>query len=148
RHLLSRFTNANERLDVLDEAFSNFHRYFFIMPTLVRFELFVHGAVERGEGLTADMLNTAMRELFQEGYGEHIAVDESVGITWAEFGHLYIPFYTFQYAAGISAAAALAEDVFEGEPGAVDRYLGFLRAGSSASAIDALKAAGIDLSTP
>lgn len=147
RHLLSRFTEPAHRLDVLDEAFGNFHRYLFIMPTLVRFELFVHQAVARGEGLTADQLNSKMRELFAEGYGDEIDVDEQVGVTWAEFGHLYVPFYTFQYAAGIAAAAALAEDVYEGEPGAVDRYLGFLRAGSSVPAVDALKAAGVDLST-
>ncbi|HEX7040724.1 MAG TPA: oligoendopeptidase F [Trueperaceae bacterium] len=148
RHLLARFTEPDERLDVLDEAFGNFHRYFFVMPTLVRFELTVHEAAARGEGLTADKLVGLMRDLFQEGYGEHIRADERVGITWAEFGHLYIPFYTFQYAAGISAAAALAEDVYGGEPGAVDRYLGFLRAGSSLPAIDALRAAGVDLTTP
>lgn len=147
RHLLSRFTTANARLDVLDEAFGNFHRYFFIMPTLVRFELWVHEAVARGEGLSAQELNAKMRELFAEGYGDAIEVDEQVGITWAEFGHLYVPFYTFQYAAGIAAAAALAEDVYEGEPGAAERYLGFLRAGSSVPAIEALKAAGVDLST-
>ncbi|HZW99352.1 MAG TPA: M3 family oligoendopeptidase [Trueperaceae bacterium] len=148
KHLLSRFTEPAQRLDVLDEAFGNFHRYFFIMPTLVRFELFVHEAVARGEGLTADQLNRKMRELFAEGYGGEIEVDERVGITWAEFGHLYVPFYTFQYAAGIAAAAALAEDVFEGEPGSVERYIGFLRAGNSVPAIDALRAAGVDLSTP
>lgn len=148
RHLLERFTSSAERLDVLDEAFGNYHRYLFIMPTLVRFELFVHEAVERGEGLSADQLNRKMRELFAEGYGDHIAVDERVGITWAEFGHLYVPFYTFQYAAGISAAAALAEDVHESGGPAVERYLGLLRAGSSVSAIEGLTAAGVDLSSP
>src|SRR5690606_19600398 len=118
RHLLARFTDPDQRLDVLDEAFGNFHRYFFIMPTLVRFELAVHDAVARGEGLTGAKLNALMRDLFQEGYGEHITADERVGITWAEFGHLYVPFYTFQYAAGISAAAPLAADVDQAEPGA------------------------------
>ena len=39
--------NADE-IAVIEEAMANFHRYFFIMPTLVRFELAVHQAVERG----------------------------------------------------------------------------------------------------
>ena len=148
RHLMSLFTEVDQRLDVLDEAFENIHRYLFIMPTLVRFELAVHEAVARGEGLTAEKLIALMRDLFQEGYGDHVQADERVGITWAEFGHLYVPFYTFQYSAGISAAAALAEDVYEGEPGAAERYLGFLRAGSSLPPVDALRAAGVDLTTP
>jgi oligoendopeptidase F len=74
--------------------------------------------------------------------------DERTGITWAQFGHLYVPFYTFQYAAGIAAAAALAEDIRTGKEGAVERYLGFLRAGSSIPPVDAMKAAGVDMTTP
>ncbi|HZJ10697.1 MAG TPA: M3 family oligoendopeptidase [Trueperaceae bacterium] len=146
-HLLDRLKEPADRLAVLDEAFHNFHRYFFIMPTLVRLELAVHAAVERGEGLSSTKLNVIMRDLFQEGYGDHIRADERTGVTWAQFGHLYQPFYTFQYAAGIAAAAALADDVHRGRPGAVERYLGLLRAGSSVSPIEAMKVAGVDLTT-
>jgi len=146
-HLLDKFTEPNERLAVLEEAFYNFHRYFFIMPTLVRFELAVHQAVERGEGLTSTRLNDIMRELFQEGYGDAIVADERTGVTWAQFGHLYVPFYTFQYAAGIAAAAALADDVHKQVDGAVDRYLAFLRVGSSKPPVAAFRDAGIDLTT-
>lgn len=146
-YLLRELSDPRARLAVLDEAFFNFHRYFFIMPTLVRFELEVHAAVERGEGLSASKLNDTMRGLFQEGYGPHIRADERTGVTWAQFGHLYVPFYTFQYAAGIAAAAALAQDVLGGEAGAVERYLDFLRAGSSVPPIEALRRAGVDLTS-
>lgn len=146
-HLLDELKEPQLRLALLDEAFFNFHRYFFIMPTLVRFELAVHAAEERGEGLSAAKLNDLMRGLFQEGYGAHIRADEQTGVTWAQFGHLYVPFYTFQYAAGIAAAAALADDVHRREAGAVKRYLGFLRAGSSVPPIEALRSAGVDLTT-
>lgn len=146
-HLLDELELPHERLAVLEEAFYNFHRYFFIMPTLVRFELAVHQAVERGEGLTATRLNDIMRGLFQEGYGDAIMADERTGVTWAQFGHLYVPFYTFQYAAGIAAAAALAHDVHRQVDGAVERYLAFLRVGSSKPPIDALRDAGVDLTT-
>jgi oligoendopeptidase F len=147
-HLLGKLTAPEARLAVLDEAFYNFHRYFFIMPTLVRFELEVHQAVERGEGLTADKLGAIMQRLFQEGYGDEITATERTGITWSQFGHLYMPFYTFQYAAGISAAAALAEDVHRGKEGAAERYLAFLRSGSSVPPVDALRAAGVDMTSP
>lgn len=147
RHLLRKLQSPVERLALLEETFYNFHRYFFIMPTLVRFELEVHQAVERGEGLTAAKLNETMRRLFQEGYGDHIDADERVGTTWSQFGHLYVPFYTFQYAAGIAAANALAADIDEGKEGAVESYLAFLRAGRSVSTVDSLLIAGVDLTT-
>jgi oligoendopeptidase F len=128
---------------------NNFHRYFFIMPTLARFELEVHQRAERGEGLTAESMNTLMADLFAEGYGNEMAFDrERVGITWAQFPHMYMSFYVYQYATGISAAHALAEGVIAGQPGAVENYRKFLSAGSSLYAMEVLKLAGVDMATP
>lgn len=148
-HLLQTNTDRDFQLALIDETMNNVHRYFFIMPTLARFELEVHQRVERGEGLTADGLSTLMADLFAEGYGDEVQIDrERVGITWAQFGHLYVPYYTFQYATGISAAHALAARILAGEAGAADRYLQFLSAGNSLYPLDALKVAGVDMTTP
>ncbi len=135
---------------VLEEAMSNFHRYFFIMPTLARFELEVHARAERGEPLTAPVLNTLMADLFAEGYGDELVMDrERTGSTWAQFStHLYSNFYVYQYATGISGANALAQGVLAGKPGAVERYLEFLHAGGAYYPLDALWRAGVDLSAP
>ena len=135
---------------VLEEAMSNFHRYFFIMPTLARFELEVHERAERGEPLTAPVLNSLMADLFAAGYGDDLAMDrERTGSTWAQFStHLYSNFYVYQYATGISGAHALAQGVLTGQPGAVERYLEFLHAGGSRYPLDALQRAGVDLSQP
>ncbi len=149
-HLLATNPDPDFQIEVIEEAMSNFHRYFFIMPTLARFELELHERVERGEPLTADGMIALLNDLFREGYGDQVAPDaERIGITWAEFPtHLYANFYVYQYATGISGAHALADQVLAGTPGAVDRYLSFLRAGSSLYPIDALKLAGVDLTTP
>lgn len=138
------------QIAVIEEAMSNFHRYFFIMPTLSRFELEIHQRVERGEALSADGLIDLMAGLFQEGYGDEVEMDwQRTGITWAAFHtHLYRNFYTYQYATGISAAHALAEGVLNGAPNAVDNYLAFLKAGGSLYPLDALKLAGVDMTSP
>ncbi|MDB5059910.1 MAG: oligoendopeptidase, partial [Chloroflexi bacterium] len=122
-HLLETNTDKDFQIAVIEEAMSNFHRYFFIMPTLARFELELHERSERGEPLTADTMISLLDGLFREGYGSEVAEDpQRIGITWAEFpSHLYMNFYVFQYATGISGAHALAERVLAGEPGAVDR---------------------------
>ncbi|HVA92662.1 MAG TPA: M3 family oligoendopeptidase, partial [Chloroflexota bacterium] len=52
-HLLKTNPEPEFQISVIEEAMSNFHRYFFIMPTLARFELELHERVERGEPLTA-----------------------------------------------------------------------------------------------
>jgi oligoendopeptidase F len=60
---------------------------------------------------------------------------------------MYLNFYVFQYATGISAAHALADRVLtEGRP-AADRYLEFLSAGSSLESMDALRRAGVDMTS-
>lgn len=134
---------------LIEEAMSNFHRYFFIMPTLARFELEMHERVERGAPISADALIQLMADLFKEGYGEGVEFDRvRTGITWAQFNHMYMNFYVYQYATGISGAHALADGVLSGEPGAAERYLEFLSAGGSKDPLDALKAAGVDLTTP
>jgi oligoendopeptidase F len=90
-----------------------------------------------------------MADLFSEGYGGEMHVDpQRVGITWATFPHLYVDYYVFQYATGISAANALAKRIRSGTPGAVDDYLNFLKSGDALYPIEALKVAGVDMTTP
>ena len=147
--LLDEGGDRDGTLTIIEEAISNFHRYLFVMPTLARFELDCHDKIERGEALTADGMSRILAGFFAEGYGGMVEIDEMrLGITWAQFGHLYSPFYVYQYATGIAAANALAEDVrTEGQP-AAERYLSFLKAGGSLYPLDALKLAGIDMTSP
>jgi oligoendopeptidase F len=154
-HLLKRVAPSAPQgrdfeIAVIEEAMANFHRYFFIMPTLARFELEIHERVECGQALTADGMIALMADLFAEGYGPEVAQDrERVGSTWMQFStHLYANFYVYQYATGISGAHALAEGVLAGQDGAAERYLGFLKAGSSAYPLDILRDAGVDMTTP
>ncbi len=148
-HLLQTDNDRDFQISVIEEAMANFYRYFFIMPTLARFELATHELVEQGESLTADNMVDLMADLFSEGYGSAVQVDrERVGITWAYFPHLFSDFYVYQYATGISGAHALCGRVLRGEPNAVQDYLGFLKSGSSAYPLEALKKAGVDLASP
>jgi oligoendopeptidase F len=140
--------DPNFQIALIEEAMSNFHRYFFIMPTLARFELEMHERVERGAPVNANALIQITADLFKEGYEEGVVFDrERTGITWAQFNHMYMNFYVYQYATGISGAQALAGGVLSGEAGAAERYLEFLSAGGSKDPLDALKAAGVDLTT-
>jgi oligoendopeptidase F len=148
-HLLETNADPEFQIAVIEEAMANFHRYFFIMPTLARFELEIHERVERGEALTADSLIALMAELFREGYGDEVELDvERTGITWGQFAtHMYSNFYVYQYATGISGAHALSEGILS-NGAAAEKYLAFLKAGGSLYPLDALKLAGVDLATP
>ncbi|MEW5872693.1 MAG: oligoendopeptidase F [Chloroflexota bacterium] len=139
-------TERDFQVALIEEAMSNYHRYFFIMPTLARFELEMHARAERGAPLSADVLIGLMADLFKEGYGDYVDFDrQRIGITWAQFGHMYMNFYVYQYATGISGAHALVHGILSGKAGAAERYLDFLKAGGSLYPLDALRMAGIDL---
>jgi oligoendopeptidase F len=147
-HLLKTNPEREFQIAVIEEAMANFYRYFFTMPTLARFELETHTRVENGQPLTADSMIQLMADLFSEGYGGRVNVNrDHVGMTWARFGHLYSDYYVYAYATGIAGANALAKRVLGGEPKAVENYLGFLKAGCSAYPLDALKRAGVDLTS-
>ena len=148
-HLLKTNHDAQFQISLLEEAFDNFHRYFFIMPILAQFELEVHQRLERGQGVTADDMNAIMVDLYAEGYGSEMQFDrDRTGITWATFSHLYQDYYVYQYSTGISGAHALSHRVLAEGPSAAEEYLDFLSAGSSVYPLEALKMAGVDMSTP
>jgi oligoendopeptidase F len=153
-HLLETLTDRDMQIAIIEEAMANFYRYFFIMPSLSIFDLEIHQMVERGEPLTAENMIDLMGNIFADGYGPNVVVDkERIGSTWMQFStHLYSNFYTYQYTTGIAAAHSLSEKVLAGlavgDTTARDNYLAFLRSGDSLYPLDALKLAGVDLTTP
>jgi len=147
--LLRNGVERDFELALLDETFDNFHRYLFLMPILSQFEQQIHQAAEAGEALTADGMSATLYTLFQRAYGPAMRVDPARdGIVWAQFPHLYENFYVYQYASGIAAANALADGVLRDEPGATGRYLRFLSAGGSLYPLEALRLAGLDMTSP
>ena len=148
-HLLMTNPSRSFQIALLEEAMGNFHRYFFIMPTLARFELETHQRVEKGGALTADYMNNLMADLFDEGFGGEMDMDrDRVGITWGTFTtHLYIDFYSFQYAIGISAANAIAKRILSGVTHAAQDHINFLKAGSSMPPMDVYRTAGVDMTS-
>jgi len=148
-HLLETVDDPYFLTTVIEERMGNNLRYLFTMPILARFELETHTSIEHGEALTAEGLIELMADLYAEAYGDAVALDrQRQGITWARFPHLFANYYVFQYATGIAAAAQLAQQVRSGGPEAAARYIEFLKTGDADYPVEALKKAGIDMSTP
>jgi oligoendopeptidase F len=148
-HLFKQNSDSNFQIALIEEAMSNFHRYFFIMPTLARFELEIHTRVEQGKSPTADDMIGLCADLFAEGYGGEMDIErEREGITWATFRHLYNAYYVFNYATGLSAAHAIARRVLDGVPGVVEAYRKALTVGSSVYPVETIRITGVDMNTP
>lgn len=112
------------------------------------FELTMHEMSERGEPLTADGLTERYYALVAKYHGPAVTLDDEIGFEWARIPHFYFNFYVYQYATGLSAALALSRQLIDEGQTAVDRYLSFLKGGSSQSSIELLRGAGVDMTTP
>ena len=135
-------------LYLLNNAAEGFRTTLYRQTMFAEFELKVHEVIEQGEGLSADRLTEIYWQLNKDYYGAEVDVDETVAIEWARIPHFYYDFYVYQYATGLSAATALAQQVLQEGPPAVERYLKFLSGGSSQTSIALLQGAGVDMETP
>jgi oligoendopeptidase F len=147
-YLLNSNPDKQFQIALLDEAMSNFHRYFFIMPMLARFELETHQRIEKGQPLTADAMIDLMADLFSEGFGGQMNLNrERVGITWGTFTtHLYIDYYSFQYAIRhLGCHCDCEPDSHTAPQDAANDHINFLKAGSSKPPMEVFKIAGVDM---
>lgn len=62
--------------------------------------------------------------------------------------HFYRSYYVYVYATGLCAAVSLSDKILSEGESAVRDYRKFLSAGCAVPPIDALKLAGIDMSSP
>jgi oligoendopeptidase F len=145
--LLARSDDPRERAYLVNDALESIRTTIFRQTMFAEFELLTHELVERGEGLTPEFLSTEYGRLVGEYYGPDLVIDDEVRMEWSRVPHFYRAFYVYQYATGLIAAMALSSALLDEAPGARDRYLRFLSAGSSKDSLDLLRDAGVDLTT-
>ena len=147
-YLLENETDRERKLYILNHYLETFKGTVFRQTMFAEFERDIHRAVESGEALTSESLNIMYRELNRKYFGDDAFLDDEIDFEWSRIPHFYYNFYVFQYATGFSAAVSLADRIIKGEEGAVDKYLGYLSAGSSDYPIEVLKKAGLDMTKP
>ena len=143
-HLLDCDADPHLKRHVLNEYLERFRSTLFRQVLFAEFEQQTHDIVESDGALTADGLDEMYRDL-KETYYATAAIDDRIAREWMRIPHFYRAFYVYQYATGLSAAAAIADRILEeGEP-AADRYLTFLSSGSSDYPLELLDIAGVDM---
>ncbi len=149
--MLGRTTDRQERLFLLGTFLEQVRQTVFRQTMFAEFQLEIHRRAEAGESLTGESLSELYLRLLREYHGHDegvMRIDDQYRVEWSYIPHFYMGFYVYQYATGLVASTALAEQVRAGEPGAVERYLAMLSSGSADGPIELLRAAGADLTTP
>jgi oligoendopeptidase F len=147
-HLLKNSNDPQEKMYLLNHYLEQFRGTVFRQTMFAEFEKLTHERVEAGDALTPEALGELYRELNKKYYGPDVVMDDNICVEWARIPHFYSAFYVYKYATGFSAATAIKQSILEEGQPAIDRYLDFLKSGSSDYPINLLQKAGVDLTTP
>lgn len=148
RHLLKTLDSKDAQAFLLNHFLEQFRTTCFRQTMFAEFERISHDMAQNGIPLTKQSLSDAYFELNKTYYGETCFMDEEIANEWMRIPHFYRAFYVYVYATGLCAAVSLSERILNEGESAVRDYRKFLSAGSSVPPIEALKLAGIDMSSP
>ncbi|TCJ04403.1 oligoendopeptidase F [Cytobacillus praedii] len=147
-YLLKTIDDEKKRLFLLNHYLEGFRGTVFRQTMFAEFEHLIYQKVQNNEALTAETLTKEYYELNKKYFGEEdLIIDEEIGLEWSRIPHFYYNYYVYQYATGFSAATALSKQILEEGKPAVERYIDFLKAGSSDYPIEVLKKAGVDMTS-
>lgn len=144
-YLIQQSKNANEKLALMEKFLNNITTTFYRQTMFAEFEKLIYEYVESGNALTVEFLCENYKSLYQKYWGDKMLITEEETFTWARIPHFYYNFYVFQYATGFAASEAISNLVKNEGDSAIQRYLRFLKSGSSNFSLDLLKAAGVDM---
>ncbi len=148
--MLADIKDDDVRLSLLMNYLDGLKGTVFRQTQFAEFELRAHEKAEAGEPLTGDALTEVYAEILKRYYGHDKGIcyiDDLYTVEWAYIPHFYYNFYVYQYSTSFTASTALSEKVLSKTPGAVEKYLKFISAGSSDYPIELLKGAGVDMTS-
>ena len=143
-YLLETVEDESFRIHVLDEAIERFRSTLFRQTMFADFEHQIHNVVESGGALIPDTFDEIYGKIKSEFY-EPISMDKYIQREWMRIPHFYYNYYVYQYATGISAAVSLAQSLIKGDSCQQDRYISFLKSGSSEYPLELLKETGVNM---
>ncbi|MFT3781123.1 MAG: oligoendopeptidase F [Nibricoccus sp.] len=149
--LLEKTTDPKKRFVLLQHAVDAIVSTYYTQVLFADYELQAHRLVEKGEAITADVLNDIYLKLLRDYYGDAVTIDDLYKNTWARIPHFFnSPYYVYQYATCFASSAQVAKAMTSGDAEArkqaTERYLTLLRSGGNDHPMEQLRKAGVDLS--
>lgn len=145
RYLLDHSNSNIEKTRITDDLLQKYKSTIYRQTMFAEFELYLHKYTEKGQVLTGEIMCNKYIELNKLYFGNNVIIDDDIKYEWERIPHFYMNFYVWMYATGFAAAVKLANEIYEGNIETRDKYLKFLKLGSTKNPIDSLKVAGIDM---
>jgi oligoendopeptidase F len=148
RFMLGQTKDPRERAYLINQMLEDMRGTIFRQTQFAEFDRAVHTLAEKGEPITAEVLMKICHEQYARYYGSDFVIDSSLDVEGLRIPHYYRSYYVYRYADSYCAAAAIARHILNNDAGAREQWMKFLKAGNSMYAIDMLKLAGVDMTTP
>jgi oligoendopeptidase F len=148
KYLLATTKDKEERLNLLIKYIEQIMGTFYTQVMFSEFELAIHDRVEKGEALSVDFFRKTYRQIYQDYWGPELVIDSINDLGGMRISHFYRQYYVYQYATCYAAAQAISQRILEDGNKYLPVYRQFLRTGYSKYAVDVLKDAGVDMTTP
>ncbi|MFV0415470.1 MAG: oligoendopeptidase F [Chthoniobacterales bacterium] len=145
-YLLKETQDSNMRAYLINRQIDDFRGTIYRQTMFAEFEKLAHEIEEAGEALTLESFRKTYRGLLDKYFGPNFVIDDVLELECLRIPHFYSAFYVYKYATGLSAAAALFEQVKSS--GDAGRYLNFLKSGGSKFPLETLADAGVDMRSP
>ena len=145
---LAESTSDEEKLYILNQLMETYKGTLFRQTMFAEFEKEMHKLCEKGEPLTADLINKKYYRIVRKYFGKDVTCDKQIAYEWMRIPHFYSSFYVYKYATCISAASAIVKRIENEGEAYVNKYIDFLKCGGSKSPLDSLMVAGIDMRDP
>ena len=142
-YLLKTTTDKTQKLYLLNYYMEQFRGTLFRQTMFAEFEMLVHDSISNNKAQTFESLCELYKNLNIKYYGSDIELDKEITWEWMRIPHFYNSFYVYQYATGYSCAIALSQKILKDNN--ADKYINFLKSGSSNYSIDLLKLSGVDI---
>ncbi len=142
KYLSENSTDKNEIIYYYDHFLSELKGSAFRQIMFAEFEEFAHELYENEKPISAKILNDFYYNLNKQYFGKDVVLVPEIKYEWSRIPHFYNSFYVYKYAIGIISAIYI---VYEVLPQNKEKYLNFLKSGSTKDPISLLKDAGVDL---
>ncbi|MDY3025059.1 MAG: oligoendopeptidase F [Streptococcus hyovaginalis] len=146
-YLDNQFDTARQKRFALAHRLTDTYFHNFITHLLeAAFQRKVYDLIEAGGTFGAETLNTFMKEVLTDFWGDAVEIDDDAALTWMRQAHYYMGLYSYTYSAGLVLSTAGYLNLKNNANGAQE-WLELLKSGGSKTPLDTAMIIGADIST-
>ncbi len=144
-YMINKAKTKEEKLFFIDQLLHNFYTTLYRQTMFAEFEHYVYTSLQENKPIIVESLNEEYEKLQALYFGDGAKATEFSKFEWSRIPHFYRPYYVYKYSTGFISACTIANNILKGDKKYIEKYMNFLKAGSSVKPLDLLKSVDVDL---